>query len=215
MIPDILFEDKYIIVVNKPAGVPVETARIGEQDLISLLRNYLKGKGEAPEVYPVHRLDQPVSGLLVLAKTREAASKLSVDLQRDSFSKDYKARVYKPGTIPASGELRDYLVKERDNLSRVVPAGTKGAKEAVLSYELIEEEADNALLCVHLKTGRHHQIRVQLSHAGRPILGDRKYGTGESLAVSERLAIKNVALTAYKLKFNHPVTGNAMEFVLN
>ncbi len=198
--------------VNKPAGVAVETARISEKDLLSMVRNHLKESGEKQEVYPVHRLDQPVSGIVVLAKTQACAAGLSKALQGDSFSKDYKARVYKDGPIPKAEELRDTLLKMKDNHSEVVKAGTKGAKEAILSYEVISEEDDNALLAVHLKTGRHHQIRVQLSHRGFPILGDLKYGTPESLEVSKKLGIKTVALTAYKLAFKHPVTGKLMEF---
>ncbi|MBP5152285.1 MAG: RluA family pseudouridine synthase [Lachnospiraceae bacterium] len=219
-IPEILFEDKHIIVVNKPSGIPVQTDKIGEKDLLSILRSHLKEQGEAPEVFPVHRLDQPVSGLVVLAKTHEAAAALSKGIQGDSFSKDYRAKVFMPSGFlenkASSFELKDYLLKQKDNTSKVVPAGTRGAKEAVLTYEIAgtDPAAGTAELLVHLKTGRHHQIRVQLSHAGLPILGDRKYGTKESLEVSDSLGIGTIALTAYRLKFIHPATGKAMEFTL-
>ncbi len=235
----ILFEDNSIIVVNKPSGIPVQTDKIGEKDLLSILRNHLKEQKESPEIYPVHRLDQPVSGLLVLAKTREAAAALSKDLSSDSFSKDYRAKVFAPSEYfesrgvslknsdlntalsrdveesdPGNSmfELKDYLLKQKDNTSRVVPPGTGGAREAVLTYKVESTGEDSADLLVHLKTGRHHQIRVQLSHAGLPILGDRKYGTKESIAVSERLGIKTIALTSYRLRFKHPVTGKLMEY---
>lgn len=209
---DILFEDNSILVVNKPAGLAVQTAKIGEKDLLGEARNYLKVKGEAPDVFPIHRLDQPVSGIVLLAKTPEAAATLSKDMQADAFSKDYKARVYIKGKIERSGELRDFLLKQKDNTSKVVSKETKGAKEAILTFEVTAAEEDNASLTVRLKTGRHHQIRVQLSNAGMPILGDLKYGNEESLAVSKRLNIKTVALTAYKLKFKHPDSGKPMEF---
>ena len=209
---DILFEDNSILVVNKPAGLAVQTAKIGEKDLLGEAKNYLKSKGEAPDVFPIHRLDQPVSGIVLLAKTSEAAAILSKDMQADAFSKDYKARVFMSGKIAKSGELRDFLLKQKDNTSKVVEKGTKDAKEAILTFEVTSEEEDNASLTVHLKTGRHHQIRVQLSNAGMPILGDLKYGNQDSLAVSKRLNIKAVALTAYKLKFKHPNSGKPMEF---
>lgn len=210
---EILFEDDEILVVNKPAGIATQAKGVAAKDLESECRKYRKSKGEAPEIYVIHRLDQPVSGILVLAKSKEAASVLSKGMKADDFSKDYRAIVYKTSSIKPGGKLQDYLIKDgKTNTSCVVPSNIPGAKEAVLTYE-VEEEADNtASLLVHLKTGRHHQIRVQLANAGMPILGDLKYGTKESIDYSKDRKISNVNLCAYHLEFNHPKTGGHMEF---
>ena len=211
---DILYEDNSILVINKPAGVPVQTSKIGEKDIESMARVYRKSKGEPPEIYVVHRLDQPVSGILLLAKTEDAAAALSKGIDTDSFSKIYRAGVYAGAEIPDHGRLSGWLLKGRDNASKVVPKGTAGAKEAILEYRVIEREGKTATLEIHLETGRHHQIRVQLSAAGMPILGDRKYGNDESVRLSQELGIKNVSLTAFQLEFKHPETGKPMKFTL-
>lgn len=210
---EVLFEDDEILVVNKPAGIATQSKGVAAKDLESECKKYRKQKGEAPEIYVVHRLDQPVSGILVFAKSKEAASALSKGMKADDFSKDYRAIVYKESSIKPGGKLSDYLIKDgKTNTSCVVPANIPGAKEAVLTYE-VEEEADNtASLLVHLKTGRHHQIRVQLANAGMPILGDLKYGTQDSICYSKDNKISNIKLCAYHLEFNHPKTGGHMEF---
>ncbi|MCR5278247.1 MAG: RluA family pseudouridine synthase [Lachnospiraceae bacterium] len=211
---DILYEDKSILVLDKPAGVPVQTARAGLKDIESMARSYRKQKGEPPEIYVVHRLDQPVSGILLMAKTSEAAAKLSKGLDGDSFSKKYRAEVYLSKEIPEEGTLRDYLLKDKSNTSKVVPKGTQGAKEAILSYHVVEKGERTETLEILLKTGRHHQIRVQLSSAGVPILGDLKYGSPESIALSKGRKIETVALSAVELEFIHPETGKPMKFAL-
>ena len=193
----IMYEDREIFVINKPAGVAVESARVTEPDLASLLRAY-SGK----EVYIVHRLDQAVSGIVVFARTKRAASVLSGAFQRGETEKVYRAKV--SGCICRDRDtLTDWLMKDgRTNTSRVVPGGTKGAKKAVLEYVRTGEQE----LRIRLMTGRHHQIRVQLSHAGMPILGDRKYG-GETC-----YARGKIALCAERLTFAHPGTGEKMTF---
>ncbi len=211
---DILFEDNSILVINKPAGIAVQTARAGERDIESMARSYRRDKGEPPEIFVVHRLDQPVSGILLMAKTPEAASGLSKGMEGDSFSKRYRAKVMAAKDMPEEGRLTDCLLKGKANMSRVVPKGTAGAKESVLEYRIAEREGETATVDIELKTGRHHQIRVQLANAGMPILGDRKYGTAESLRISEELGIKNVALTAAEIVFKHPLTGKPMKFAL-
>ncbi len=212
---EVLFEDDSILVVNKPGGIATQSKGVAAKDLESECRKYRKIKGEAPEIYVVHRLDQPVSGILVFAKTSEAAGRLSKGMQSDDFSKDYRAVVYKGVDKIPGGTLRDYLLKDaRTNMSSVVPKGTKNAKEAVLDYSLVSEDEETATLSVHLHTGRHHQIRVQLSNAGFPILGDQKYGSKESLDLSVKREIKNVCLTACHLEFKHPKTGKLMTFDL-
>lgn len=212
---DILYEDDSILVVNKPAGIATQAKGVGSRDLESECKKYRKQHGEIPEIYVVHRLDQPVSGIILFAKTKEAASVLSKDMNDDAFSKDYKARVYKGKEINNSGELRDFLLKDaKTNSSRVVMNNVNGAREAILSYEVEEDNEKTALLKVHLKTGRHHQIRVQLANAGMPILGDLKYGTDESIEFSKKNNENTVNLCAYHLTFKHPETGKKMEFTI-
>ena len=210
-----VYEDNAIIVVNKPAGVPVQTAAVGVKSLETLLKAYRKEKGEEPEIYVVHRLDQPVSGLLVFAKTKSAAAFLSKELTKDSFSKIYEAKVYQGTEFKEKEELVDYLIKDtKTNMSRVCEKNTKGAKEAKLIYEVLMEEGKTLKLRINLFTGRHHQIRVQLAHRGLPILGDLKYGSEESVSYSKEMYIKNLMLTAVDLKFKHPASGNDMHFSL-
>lgn len=205
---DIIYEDKDIIVCYKTAGVPVQTNRMGEQDMGSLLKNYLAAKGENPYIGFVHRLDQPVEGVMVFAKTKEAAAALSRQMQEKRFGKYYYAVVC--GVIPEKeGTLTDYLLRDgRSNTSAVVTEQTPGAKRAVLHYHLaaIQDTPARSLVRVKLETGRHHQIRVQLAHAGYPLSGDRKYNqTGEIMR-------GNIALCSYCIEFTHPMTGEELIF---
>ncbi|MCI9385279.1 MAG: RluA family pseudouridine synthase [Lachnospiraceae bacterium] len=213
----VVYEDDTLLVVHKPAGIATETARIGQADVVSELKNYRKKKGEPPYIGVVHRLDQPVEGLLVFAKDAGAAKALSAGLRGGQLSKKYVALV--AGTLQEQeGELSDYLVKDgRTNLSRVVPEGTDGAKAAALHWKLLKNSRAGtyALLEIELHTGRHHQIRVQMAHAGYPLLGDTKYGSAQAKELSAQLAIRNVALLADKLCLDHPVTGKKMEFSLD
>ena len=220
---NILYEDEAIIVTNKPAGIATQTARIGQQDMVSELKNYLakkpeyKGKGE-PYLGVVHRLDQPVSGVLVFAKTKQEAAELSRQLNNNDMQKIYYAVVLgRPEQT--EGRLENYLYKDgKTNLSMVVKEDFPEAKKAVLEYKLIKTlvalEADEevSLIEIHLLTGRHHQIRVQMSHAGMPLLGDGKYGSEESRSFDRQAGCKNVALCAYKLKIKHPITHKEMIF---
>lgn len=219
----ILFEDKDIIVCRKPAGIAVQNARIGAMDMESSLKNYLSLKSgnvrNVPYLAVVHRLDQPVEGILVFGKTPKAAKELSGQITGGKMEKIYLAVTYgQPECTEVSRNpviLEDYLKKDgKTNSSSVVPASTPGAKKARLSYEVLDETLDKIsgkkkwLLRIHLDTGRHHQIRVQLAHAGMPLAGDRKYGTGENgMVVSGGLA-----LCAASLTFVHPVTKKAMKF---
>ena len=206
--------------VHKPAGIATETARIGQADIVSELKNYRKKKGEDTYIGVIHRLDQPVEGLLVFAKNPSAAKKLTNQLQDGTLTKKYAALVAGVPTEP-EGDLTDYLLKDaRTNLSKVVPKDTKGAKEARLHWKLVQNfasDGSNAYLLVEIElfTGRHHQIRVQMSHAGFPLLGDAKYGSDQSRALSRQLGITNTALLADKLAFRHPQTGKQMDFSIN
>lgn len=201
---DILYEDTMVLVVRKPSGTAVQTKSFGQKDMESLLKNYLAGKGASGYLGIVHRLDQPVEGVMVFAKTPKAAASLSAQAAGTDMEKEYLAVVCGvPKEIKA--ELKDYLLKDgRTNTSRVVPKGTKGAKEAVLTYEMLGTEAAHSLVRVKLKTGRHHQIRVQMAHAGMPLCGDSKYNPGDGF--------RQVGLCAYRLTFAHPGSGKRMTF---
>ena len=205
---DILHEDEHIIVCYKPAGIPTQTKKLGEQDMVSLLKNHLKGG----YVAVIHRLDQPVEGLLVFAKTPFAAKELNKGLQGAGFGKHYKAVLW---GIPEQKKaiLEDYLVKDgRTNTSRVCNSSEKDVKKAILSYEVIATGKDDgkgiSLVKVKLDTGRHHQIRVQMANMGCPIWGDAKYNT----AMVQDRRYRQIALCAYRLEFVHPKTKKKMEF---
>lgn len=230
---NILYEDNHILVCRKEAGIAVQTARVGQMDLESMLKNYLAeklnekdqvrfqsagdtgnnslstGKSEKnrsgiiqqPYLAVIHRLDQPVRGVLVFAKTPFAAKELNKQVTNHTMGKYYLAEV--DGVIPKEADtLTDYLLKDaKTNTSRVVPKGTAGAKEAVLHYK----KKDDTHVEIELVTGRHHQIRVQLSHAGMPLVGDGKYNPDGKKS-------GQLGLCAYRLNFRHPKTGKEMTF---
>lgn len=205
----ILHEDEHVIVCYKPAGIATQTAKMGSQDMESLLKNYLyKKEKKMPYLAVIHRLDQPVEGILVFAKTPFAAKELNKGLQGAGFGKYYKAVLCgEPKEKKAT--LEDYLVKDgKTNTSRVATKDEKEAKKAVLSYEVLKQKADKTLVQVKLETGRHHQIRVQMANMGCPIWGDTKYNTSENVDKSW----KNIALCAYHLEFVHPKTKKKMVF---
>ena len=175
---NILYEDSDLLVVEKPAGIPVESRKIGVPDMNSLLKNYLASQSlnHPPYLGMIHRLDQPVQGVMAFAKTPRAAKTLSLDLANGSMTKHYLAVV--TGIPPEEGELTDFLRKDgRTNTSAIVPKGTPGAKLARLTYRRISvlPSESLSLVQIHLLTGRHHQIRVQMAGAGFPLYGDRKY----------------------------------------
>ena len=206
---DIQYEDKDLLVVYKPAGLATQSARVTSPDLVSAVTRHLKG---AP-VYVVHRLDQPVEGLLVLAKTKQAAAGLSKQLLAGTLNKQYYALVHQTEEFPTEGTLVDHLWKNPQTQKAEIVAQASGkGKQAKLQYRVLTQEADTALLDVRIETGRFHQIRAQLAHAGFPILGDQKYGTQASVERSKELGIRHVSLFAYALTFTHPKTGKQMEF---
>ena len=207
---NIQYEDKELLVVYTPAGLATQSARVTSPDLVSSVTRHLKG---AP-VYVVHRLDQPVEGLLVLAKTKQAAAGLSKQLQAGTLNKQYYALVYRGAEeLPKELILAYYLWKNPQTQKAEIVAQASGkGKQAKLHYSVMTGKDDIALLDVRIETGRFHQIRAQLAHARFPILGDQKYGTQTSMERSEELGIKNVSLFAYALTFTHPKTGKQMEF---
>ena len=199
----IIYDDQDLLVVCKFAGLAVQSARVSTPDLMSLLRNEMLERGEKkPYLGLVNRLDQPVEGLLVFAKTQNAAKKLSADLQNGRLKKYYHALVpLQPALDRKEGHLTDYLCKDgRTNLSRVVSRDNAEGKKAQLEWKLCGQysqgENNYALAEIELFTGRHHQIRVQMSHAGMPLLGDNKYGNEESEKLSHALGIRHTALLA-------------------
>ena len=205
---DILYEDEEVIVCEKPAGVAAQTKRLGQADMESLLKNYRAGKGEQPYIGVVHRLDQPVRGVMVFAKTKEAAADLSRQVQTKMADKFYYA-VTDGVPEQKKGTLEDYLLRDgKTNTSKVVSKSTEGAKSARLDYEVTAQNKTNAILRIRLDTGRHHQIRVQLANAGIPIVGDAKYNFKETMTRSGN----GLLLCSYKIGFKHPKTHKKMEF---
>ena len=205
----VIYEDNHIIVVEKIPNVPSQSDKTGDIDMLTMVKQYIKEKYNKPgNVYLglVHRLDRPVGGIMIFAKTSKAASRLSDQVREKVFKKKYLAVV--DGKIEnKSGTLEDYLYKdERNNISKVVNKDKKNAKFAKLDYDVIKyDEVKNlSLVKVNLHTGRHHQIRVQLSNFGHSIFGDQKYGT--------RGQGKQIALWAYELTINHPITKEEMTF---
>ncbi len=208
----IVYEDEAVLVIRKPAGLATESAGIGRKDVVSELKNYVakKNPGKMPYLGIVHRLAQPVEGLLVFAKTKKAAENLTAQLGKGTLKKEYLAVVC--GKVPENtGRLVDYLIKV-NGMAVVKDAADAQAKKAVLTYTKKAETEKFTLLAVQIETGRFHQIRAQLSHAGFPILGDEKYGSEESKELSREKKIRFTALCAVSLSFRHPVTGKTMAF---
>lgn len=206
---NILYEDKDIIVVEKPAGVPVQTFSIAQKDMASELKKYLYSKtGKEPYLGIIHRLDQPVRGLLVFSLNEKAAGSLSRQIAESGFDKRYYAVVEGVMDLQERTVLEDYLVKTRENTARVVNKEFKDAKKAILAYTVTDIDYDKklSLLDIELMTGRFHQIRAQLSNAGYPILGDVKYGA------KTREPDRSIKLCAYHLSFDHPRLSRRMEF---
>lgn len=215
---NILYEDEAILVVEKPPGIESQSTRSFEPDMVSEVKKHINtlstNKGE-PYVGVIHRLDKPVGGVMVYAKTREAAASLSQQVSSHQMEKRYRAVVCgKP--VENSGVCVDYLWKDaKNNCSKIVDKGIKGAKPAELSYRLVdslrEGEEVLSLLEIQLKTGRHHQIRVQLAGRGLPLWGDRKYNP----RFQKQAGRGNVALYACSLTFFHPVTKKRLTYTVS
>ena len=210
---NILFEDDHVLVVKKDAGIPVQAGKMRMMDLQGLIINELyrrNRKGGEPYLGLIHRLDQPVEGVMVFAKTPFAAGALSEQVTDGRMKKHYLALLCgKPSED--SGKLVDYLVKDgRTNTSSVVKEQNKDAKRAELNYQVLKRYEDTTLVEVELITGRHHQIRVQMANAGWPLYGDTKYNR-KFQDVMEHV---QTALCAYKLSFVHPKTKKVMEFCI-
>jgi 23S rRNA pseudouridine1911/1915/1917 synthase len=223
--PVIIYEDDYLIVCHKPAGTATQTRRLGQPDMESILKNHVapvirqSGRNETPYIGVVHRLDQPVEGVMVFAKTKQAAGALSEQVKSRSFGKKYYAlvrlpegsRTFSDATgLPDEGSLNDeILFLPGENISRIVPKGTKGAKKAGLDYRVLAGGEGCALLDIDLHTGRHHQIRAQLANLGTPIFGDAKYGSTDPKEAHSQLC-----LCSYYISFLHPADKKEMVYTV-
>lgn len=226
---NVIYEDKDILVCFKPAGVATQTASLSSQDMVSMIKNYLakQTKEKSPYVGVIHRLDQPVSGLLVFAKNQKAAAVLSKEIQDGTANKDYIACC--SGILEKkTGKLTHYIMKDPvTKLAKTLDENTflklqeekkeesAGYKKAILTYEVEKEEDNFSIIKVHLQTGRFHQIRAQFSNIGNSLLGDGKYGSNISKEVSMKKRINKIALCANHLVLKHPITGKEMEFTLD
>ena len=199
----ILFEDNHLLIINKKAGQLVQGDKTGDESLIESLKNFIKKRDQKPgNVFLglVHRIDRPTSGCVIYAKTSKALTRLTVMVKNREIVKTYWAVVPKV-EIPQAQKLKHYLKKnEKNNKSTVFPKPTEGAKEAVLNYQIIKTLDNFQLLEIDLETGRHHQIRAQLSKIGASIKGDLKYGSSRSNPDG------GIHLHARKLEFKHPVS---------
>ena len=204
---NILFEDNHLLVVEKPVNVPVQEDSSKDIDLLSILKNYIKEKYNKPgNVYLglVHRLDRPASGIMVFAKTSKAASRLSEQVRTNKIKKTYHIVV--KGNIKNKDRLVDYLVKDSKKNMSFVTTKEKG-KESILEYEVIDRVNDYNLIKVNLITGRSHQIRVQFSSRGFPLVGDQKYNMN-----TDKI---DIALFSNELSFYHPISKELLNFKIN
>ena len=200
---NVLYEDNHIIVVIKKENIPVQEDSSKDKDLITIIKEYLKENYNKPgNVYLglVHRLDRPVGGIMVFAKTSKAASRLSDEIRNNKVHKKYMAIVH--GKIDEEGKLVNKISKDSKTNNTYLD---ENGKEAILYYKRIKynKEKDLSLVDINLITGRHHQIRFQLSNYGYPIYGDQRYGRQDK---------KQIRLFAYELSFIHPVTKEEMTF---
>ncbi len=206
--PPILFEDNHLLVALKRPMLLTQSDRTGDEDLLSQLKAYVKEKYEKPgEVYLglVHRMDRPVGGLLVFARTSKAAARLSQQLRQGALQREYV--LVCQGQTPDRFTLKDYLKKdEATNTVTVLPSFLyRQGKEAILHGQTVHHAPEKSLVAVKLQTGRAHQIRAQMAHMGHPLLGDARYGKGTPGEL--------IALWGMRLSFLHPVTQRAMVFI--
>ncbi len=204
----ILYEDNHLLVVNKPAGMPVQGDESGDDSLLDLCKEYVKEKYNKPgAVYLglVHRLDRPVSGIVVFARTSKSASRLSEQFRNHTNTKSYLAICQ--GITPRQEVLEDYLIRDERHSAVIKDHRRfKEGKRAELSYRTLATDRQTSLVEINLKTGRHHQIRVQFSSRGFFLLGDFRYGS------KIKFPNRSVALHAYKLQIAHPTKKDQMSF---
>jgi len=205
----VLYEDNHVLVVVKPVNMPTQEDESGDLDLLTALKEDLKLRHNKPgNVFLglVHRLDRPVGGAMVFAKTSKAASRLADEVRTRGFGKSYLAAIHgKPERV--AGRLVHHLLKDsQTNTVSAVPAGTPGAKEAILDYETLGQADDLSLVRVKLLTGRSHQIRVQFAAVGCPLYGDQRYGAGKARPGQQ------IALWSAQVSFAHPTRAERLSF---
>lgn len=206
----VIYEDNHLLVVEKPVNVLSQGDDTNDKDMVNLLKQYVKEKYNKPGnvfIGLVHRLDRPVGGAMVFAKTSKAASRLSDQVRTKTFKKTYKAVIH--GTMNKENDtLKDYLYKnKKTNMVSVVKKDHNEAKNAELSYETLGVKDKFSLVEIDLKTGRSHQIRVQFASRKHPLFGDQRYGQNVNKVGQQ------IALWSYKIEIEHPTTKERMEFV--
>jgi 23S rRNA pseudouridine1911/1915/1917 synthase len=203
---NIIYEDNHILVVNKPAGIAVQAAKKGEIDLLEEAKAFIKKRDNKPGnvfIGLVHRIDRPVSGLVMLAKTSKGASRLSEQMRNGNIEKTYQAVVH--GTPSAEKEKLEHIlakVKHNNGYKAIV---SRTGDESILYYEVLKSEGQHSILDIELETGRFHQIRAQLAAIGHPIVGDTLYGS------RDRLDRDEIKLRAVRLAFNDIISGERRE----
>ncbi|MFW6284634.1 MAG: RluA family pseudouridine synthase [Desulfosalsimonas sp.] len=203
----VFYEDNHLLVVYKPSGLLIQGDCTGDVCLLDLARQYIRiryGKPGNVFLALVHRLDRPVAGVVVFARTSKAASRLSRQFRTGGVEKQYLAVVH--GVVPGRGGDLVNDMERKGPTSRIVSAPTAKSREAQLSYRVLDRSENNSLLEIDLDTGRHHQIRAQLAHLGFPVLGDLRYGAATPLPQ------KQLALFARKLAVDHPTQKQRMTF---
>ncbi|MFL8712640.1 RluA family pseudouridine synthase [Clostridioides sp. GD02377] len=208
----VIYEDNHLLVVEKPVNILSQGDDTNDKDMVNLLKDYVKKKYNKPgNVYIglIHRLDRPVGGVMVFAKTSKAASRLSEQVRNKTFNKTYLAIIH--GNMKSDKDtLKDFLYKnKKTNMVTVVKKNHKDAKEAELDYKILNFKENLSLVQVNLKTGRSHQIRVQFSSRKHPLYGDQRYGK-EINKVGQQ-----IALWSNKIELYHPTTKEKMEFTCN
>lgn len=211
---NVLYEDNHLLIVEKPRNMLVQEDIVGDPDLLNVGKEYLVKKYNKPGAAflgLVHRLDRPVGGVILFAKTSKAASRISNEIRLNRFERKYLT-VVRGTPKNKNGKLTDFLLKDtKKNKSAVVHPSTDGAKKAILRYKVlgVNPTEDLSLLEVELETGRSHQIRVQLAHMGHPIYGDQKYGQKENKVGQQ------IALWASSINVKHPTKDEMIEVTLN
>ena len=203
---NIIYEDNHLLVVEKPINIPVQEDSSKDLDFLTLLKDFIKKRDNKPgNVFLglIHRLDRPVGGIMVFAKTSKCASRLSEQIRNRRFKKTYYAVV--EGKVDEKGTLVDKLLKDtKNNIVKV----DKNGKESVLDYELVDYKDNMSLVKINLKTGRSHQIRVQFSSRNHALYGDQKYNKNAKVG-------EQIALFANSITINHPITKEELTFKID
>ena len=204
---NIIYEDNHLLVIEKPSNIPVQKDSSKDIDMLTLLKDYRKINENKPGeafIGLVHRLDRPVSGIMVFAKTSKAASRLSDQIRQNTFHKTYLAVV--SGTLPTQGKFEDYLIKNEKENKSYVTTKEKG-KYSCLEYQVLSTKDNMSLVEINLITGRSHQIRLQFSSRNHPLIGESKYGHNPNNI--------DIALFAKSITFNHPTSKEELTFTLD